>query len=410
MMAAQVAPFAVRLPPPTAADQAGNQAQLPVPPGSAQSPAGKQLAKSNNANLTDQHILAMIPASYRTKSGDLVPPKLDDVSWIENELDVHRLHRVKGWYWVVGRPTPPRPLHHQVLLGREVFITEQMDMHLVWTAGRMYLKPLPRFLLEPQFWTRFLTCAANCACAAGNGTVHTVQGSAPSATAIATTTATKTSTKPKNPDEPEECKQRKLQKTALGFLFSYVALIRHESDLCLAKDKFLIPADADWAYWTTLVKQLDPEHIYPDIDERFHYGELRLGRLNKLYRFTLWSPRGYVYRWQQYSSFLAEYFGLLAAVTVYIAIILTAMQVGLATDQLKANQAFMNVSYGFTVFSILGPLIVMATIFLLVLCLFGNNWYATRKFSKKRLGAIRAGRRGDEQPLPALVTQYSSFR
>jgi hypothetical protein len=74
---------------------------------------------------------------------------------------------------------------------------------------------------------------------------------------------------------------------------SYVALIRHESDLSIAKDKFLIPADADWAYWTTLVKQLDPEHIYPDIDERFYYGELRLSRLNKLYKFTQWSPRGY---------------------------------------------------------------------------------------------------------------------
>jgi hypothetical protein len=101
--------------------------------------------------------------------------------------------------------------------------------------------------------------------------------------------------------------------------------------------------------------------------------------------------------------FLAEYFGLLAAVTVYIAIILTAMQVGLATDQLKVNQAFMNASYGFTVFSILGPLIVMAIIFLYFLCIFGNNWYATVKFSKKRLDAIRAGRRSDEQLVPARV-------
>jgi len=40
----------------------------------------------------------MIPASYRTKSNNLVPPRLDDVSWIENELDVNRLHRIKGWY------------------------------------------------------------------------------------------------------------------------------------------------------------------------------------------------------------------------------------------------------------------------------------------------------------------------
>src|SRR5689334_23059872 len=29
----------------------------------------------------------------------------------------------------------------------------------------------------------------------------------------------------------------------------------------------------------------DTEHIYPDIDPRFYYGELRLSRLNKMYLF-----------------------------------------------------------------------------------------------------------------------------
>lgn len=267
-----------------------------------------------------------------------------------------------------------------------------MDMHLVWTRGRIHLKPLPRFLLEPQFWIRLLACAANCACTKGNGPVH---GSISGVTASATTTAMRASAKSKKYDELRECKQRKLWKTALGFLFSYVALIRHESDLSLAKDRYLVPANADWAYWTTFVKQLDPEHIYPDIDKRFYCGELRLSRLNKLYKFTQRSPRGYVYRWHEYGSFLAEYFGLLTAVTVYIAIVLTAMQVGLATDQVKMNQAFMNASYGLTVFSIMGPLIVMATIFSFVLCMFCNNWYATVKFSKKRFHdiGIRQGTR-----------------
>lgn len=26
---------------------------------------------------------------------------------------------------------PPRPLHHQLLLGREIFVTERMDTHLL---------------------------------------------------------------------------------------------------------------------------------------------------------------------------------------------------------------------------------------------------------------------------------------
>ena len=382
-MAGQVAPFTIRFPPSHASDQAGNRPQAPV---LIANPVSQQ--PGNNDNLQDQHFLSMIPASYRTKDDNLVPPRLDDVSWIESELDLERLYRIKPWFWMVGRPTPPRPLHHQKLLGREIFITEQMDMHLVWTAGYMYLKPLPRFLLEPQFWTGFLSCARNCACVGRKGTVQ-----------ISPVPETK------ELGEPEDCEQRKLRRVALGFLFSYVALIRHESDLSIAKGNMLLPTEVNWAYWTTLVKELDPENIYPDIDERFVYGELRLSRLNKIFQLTQ-RPilRGYAYRWQQSSSFFQQYFGLLAAVTVYIAIILTAMQVGLATDKLQGSKVFMEASYGFTIFSILGPLILMALIFLFFLYLFGNNWYATVSFSRKRLGMIRAVQRDDENLLPAKLT------
>jgi hypothetical protein len=106
---------------------------------------------------------------------------------------------------------------------------------------------------------------------------------------------------PPTPIKEPECKQ-KLRKTTVRFLFSYIALIRHESDFSIAK-KALLPAEADWSYLTTLVRELDPEHIYPDIDERFIYGELRLSRLNKTFNLT----RGpilhdYVYPLQQYSG------------------------------------------------------------------------------------------------------------
>lgn len=44
-------------------------------------------------------------------------------------------------------PVPPRPLHNQLLIGQETFITEQMDMHLAWT--------------------RYLRCEDTCACSDG---------------------------------------------------------------------------------------------------------------------------------------------------------------------------------------------------------------------------------------------------
>ena len=133
----------------------------------------------------------------------------------------------------------------------------------------MYLKPSRRFLLMPQFWTRFLSCAPNCACAVGKGILQ-----------IPPVPETK------KPEEPKQCKQRKLWRIALGFLFSYIALTHHKNDLGITKENSLLPAEADWAYWTTLVKELDPAHIYPDIDERFIYGELSLSPMNKIFKLS----------------------------------------------------------------------------------------------------------------------------
>jgi hypothetical protein len=44
---------------------------------------------------------------------------------------------------------------------------------------------------------------------------------------------------------------------------------------------------------------------------------------------------------------------------IYITIVLTAMQVGLASEELMHNRGFNRAAYGFTVFSILAPLIVL---------------------------------------------------
>ncbi|KAK1973677.1 hypothetical protein LZ30DRAFT_610145, partial [Colletotrichum cereale] len=42
----------------------------------------------------------------------------------------------------------------------------------------------------------------------------------------------------------------------LGFLFSYAALVTHESDFRIAKETRLIPEDLQWAAWRIAVVQL----------------------------------------------------------------------------------------------------------------------------------------------------------
>lgn len=251
---------------------------------------------------------------------------------------------------------PPRPLHYQLVLDREIFVTERMDMHLVWTKGRIFLKPIPRFLLEPRFWSDYLSC--------------------------------------KTPKEDlGECKHRKIWKIALGFLFSYAALICHESDFFIAKEKHLLPTEVQWPAWKTFVEEiLKTEHIYQKIDARFIYGELRLSRLNKIYYLSQ-RPllRGYMSHWHQYRTFFQDNFAWLASAIVYIAIVLNAMQVGLATKSLAGNDAFQSTSYGFTVFSILGPLVVTGLIILVFCYIFMNNWIVAVSYRRKRLNIIRAG-------------------
>ncbi|PNY27542.1 Uncharacterized protein TCAP_02534, partial [Tolypocladium capitatum] len=73
-------------------------------------------------------------------------------------------------------------------------------------------------------------------------------------------------------------RRRGLRKRALGFLFSYAALISRESDFRIATDKQLLPPGIKWPEWRVLVEQLGTGRIYPYIDRRFHHGELYLAR------------------------------------------------------------------------------------------------------------------------------------
>lgn len=225
-------------------------------------------------------------------------------------------------------------MHGQRLLGREIVIAEQMDLHLVWMSDRIYVKPLPRFLLEPRVWTDNLSCLQGCDCSRATAT---------------------------------HCERRVFWRCALGFLFSYAALIRHESDLCLAIESHLVPGELDWAKWRLLVAELLVRRIYSQIDERFYYGELRLSRLNKLQYLT--AGTAYMPLWNRYGDFFRDNLAWLASTIVYIAVVLTAMQVGLAT-LLALNKAFQAASYTFAIFFILSPLLVILLLLAAFICLF----------------------------------------
>ncbi|KAF7550096.1 hypothetical protein G7Z17_g5935 [Cylindrodendrum hubeiense] len=331
-------------------------------------------ADANGDNHHRQNHL-LFPASYLTLTDDIAIPHpdapdsaVDDE--LDRELDLERLTKVRRWLWLVGRPNPPRPLHRQLALGRDIVIDERMDMHLVWTAGRMFLKPLPRFLLCSDFWSRCLAChnppTKECQCDPSKPKVRDF-------------------------DQEDPCKRQRNRQRALGFLFSYITLIRYESDFHIAKEHHLLPKEVTWPTWSRLVREVIAiEHLYQHIHPRFVYGELRLSRLNKIYRLS-WPlfMSGYIRVWQRYDDFWHQSFALLTSVTVYIAIVLTAMQVGLATTELGGNRAFQAAAYGFTVFSILGPLIFGSMALILFFLMLIDNWITTKANLHKRMNIIQ---------------------
>ncbi|CEJ93273.1 hypothetical protein VHEMI08875 [[Torrubiella] hemipterigena] len=303
---------------------------------------------------------ALLPASYRGEDDNVIASSHGIMACIAQELDLKRLSNIQQYLWRAGVPRPPRPLHRQLLLGRQIVITEQMDMHLVWTKGKIFLKPVLRFLLEPTFWSAYLNCQTCCV---------------PN----------------RNPFHPSQisCKRR----CALGFLYSYTALITHESDFRVAQEKGLLPLEMEWSAWRTLVYQLNVEHIHQRIDYRFIHGELRLSRLNEIYYFYKTPLRGYMPSWDRYSAFFQYHFTWLASTIAYIAIVLTAMQVGLATEVLAHNDAFQSASYGFTIFSILGPLVAVALIVIYFCAFVIFNWIKAATRMKKRFSKLDCNQR-----------------
>ena len=77
---------------------------------------------------------SLLPASNRFNDDIVVPTS--DPNFLERELSVSRLNDVQEWLWACGRPMPPRPLHHQRLISREIVISELSELHMIWWSKR----------------------------------------------------------------------------------------------------------------------------------------------------------------------------------------------------------------------------------------------------------------------------------
>lgn len=279
-------------------------------------------SKSGNGKIDCAELA--LPVIVQTSEGTYVRPRIDVYDFLRLEFDVSRLNRIQKYLWLAGLPRGARPLHKQLLLNRSVLLTEQAGLHMVWQQSRFFVKPLPLFLLRRDYWHDYL------------------------------------------------CLDDSLYQNACGFFLSYIWLVSYRSDLQIAHKLGLIAHEIGWREWTSLVEDFLEHvdlHASDSINPRYRYGELRLTRLNWIYRFGFTQinfrnlRRGYFQGPDWYTQFLRENFGWLIAVFAYVTIVLSALQVGLATRFLTENSHFQKLSYGLTILALAVPAMVVGIIF-----------------------------------------------
>jgi len=224
--------------------------------------------------------------------------------------------------WLIAVHGAPRSLYYQKFLRREIVIAEELGLHLVWAKSRILIKPLPDFLLNYDFWETNISC------------------------------------------EPQ------LHRAACGLLFSYCGLIRFDHDLQVAKEYYLVNGDLDYRTWTEFVRTVLPNLNPKDpntMDTRFQYGELRLNRLDTIYRYTPYKfsissiLQGFPHALTEtYVPYMDQYNNAVSAFGV-IVIILSAFNLSLSARSKDPNLDLQQAAYGFALFAMIlcGTLIVV---------------------------------------------------
>lgn len=252
---------------------------------------------------------------FHSKKG--FDPKRPMKEIISEDVSTVFIDKIYSHLWLAGPPKAARPLHRQKLLGRALVMTENCNEHLVWHPTRMLIKPLPEYLLNYDFWMT-----------EGNFLLE----------------------------------DQTLFQNACGLLLSYCWLVCNKSDLVIAHDTRLLPSTITWEKWvvfvTDVLTNIDSESL-KQVSPRYHFGELRLSRLNMIYRVApvVFSPhnlvRGFISEASSSKAFLEANFAWLFSVFGFVTIVGSSMQVGVGTDFLNGSSGFQGASVVFTVGSLL---------------------------------------------------------
>lgn len=244
-------------------------------------------------------------------------------SFLQQELSVARLNSIHRHLWWAGRPGNIHPLHRQLMLHRRILVTEDASLHLVWYDSTIFVKPLPAFLLDWELVARHV------------------------------------------------CPDAGVYGLAAGLLLTYARLVRHVSDYRIARELGLLPAHVSWSAWCAVAGELGRIPAR-DVNERYVFGELRLPRLNHIWRFCRWKMR-YFSPYTEYRHFFVKNFAWFVVMFACLSVVLSAIQVVISTPAGVGEEAVVRFAYGFAMFAIaltLGAVVVVGGLFAMLFVYF----------------------------------------
>jgi len=148
-----------------------------------------------------------------------------------------------------------------------------------------------------------------------------------------------------------------------GFLFSYAKSITHASDYRIAVTHNLIP-DIGFTNWQYFAEDITQTVQQPNFEpeKRWEYGELRLSRLNLIYKLNF---RGYsyFYTYSDYGAYFGKNFKVVLLGFAYCTVVLSAMQVVVSARAMDDWKAIWCIRFStaviFSVFGIASGLILL---------------------------------------------------
>lgn len=213
--------------------------------------------------------------------------------FLEEQLLVDELDELAPWLWLVSTPNSKhiQSLHEQRVCGRTPVIVERARLHLLWDRDKIFIKPLPAYLLD-----------------------ETILGQIKL-----------------NP---------RLYRATRGYLRSWTYLLQNPTDLEVAIEARLLPGSINPKDSSTRKLQYSPEEIFKmlkpyryvendKVSRRYHWGQLRLGRINFYNKFARRE-----FNYHDTHRHYGTYFGQFAAPFLFVfgtaSVVLSAFQVALA--------------------------------------------------------------------------------